>query len=276
MGAVYRATDLRLDRQVAIKVLTGNLSGDQTLLRRFEREARASARLNHPNIAAIHDYGRTAGDGAYLVMELIDGVTLRQELRRVGHVPANFTADLFNQLLEGVKAAHAAGIIHRDLKPENVLIAKQEHGRKVVKIVDFGLAKLRLVDASDPNTLTTPGIVMGTISYMSPERLTGEEVDERSDIFSLGVILVEPLTGSRPFTGKTYNEFLTSILHKSYHLKDSNKESERLDKVVQKCIAKDPEQRYATVAEMQKELIPALEIYSRFEGVVHAENQQAC
>jgi eukaryotic-like serine/threonine-protein kinase len=197
MGAVYRATDLRLDRQVAVKVLTGNLFSDQTLLRRFEREARASARLNHPNIAAIHDYGRTAGDGAYLVMELIDGVTLRQELRRVDHLPASVAADLFNQLLEGVKAAHAAGIIHRDLKPENVLIAQREHTGKVVKIVDFGLAKLRIVDASDPNTLTIPGVVMGTISYMSPEQLTAEEVDERSDIFSLAVMLVEILTGSR-------------------------------------------------------------------------------
>jgi serine/threonine-protein kinase len=263
-GAVYRATDLRLARQVAIKIIMGNLFGDQAALRRFEREARATAKLNHPNIVAIHDYGRTAGDGAYLVMELVPGVTLRAELRQALHLPAQVAADWFHQLLEGVKAAHEAGIIHRDLKPENVLIARLEHRRTLIKIVDFGLAKLRLPDMAELNSLTAPGLVMGTISYMSPEQFSGEEVDERSDIFSLGVMVVEALTGSRPFSGRTYTEILTSILHKSYHLTGSEKATAVLDQVLQKCLAKDRKQRYASVAELQRELIPAIEAYLRF------------
>lgn len=275
MGAVYQATDLRLARQVAIKIMTGGLFGDQSALRRFEREARASAKLNHPNIVAVYDYGRTAAEGAYLVMELVPGVTLREELKRAGRLPPQLAADWFNQLLEGVKAAHEAGIIHRDLKPENVLIAAREYSRTLIKIVDFGLAKLRLLDIADPNSLTAPGTVMGTISYMSPEQLSGEEVDERSDIFSLGVMVVEALTGSRPFSGKTYTELLTSILHRSYHLKGSEKEVARLDQVLQKCLAKDREQRYAKIAELQQELIPAIEACSRFAPIAHNENQTA-
>jgi serine/threonine protein kinase len=273
MGAVYRATDLRLARQVAIKIITGNLFGDQAALRRFEREARATAKLNHPNIVAIYDYGRTEAEGAYLVMELVPGATLREELKRAGRLPPLVAADRFNQLLEGIKAAHEAGIIHRDLKPENVLISTREHGRALVKIVDFGLAKLRLLDAADPNSLTVPGMVMGTINYMSPEQLSGEEVDERSDIFSLGVMVVEALTGSRPFSGRTYTEVLTSILHKSYHLTGSEKEVTALDQVLQKCLAKDRGQRYVKVAELQQELIPVIEGYSRFAASQVAQDE---
>ena len=275
MGAVYRATDLRLARQVAIKIIIGNLFGDKAALRRFEREARASAKLNHPNIVAIHDYGETAAEGAYLVMELVPGITLRQELIRVNRLFPQVAADWFNQLLEGVKAAHEAGVIHRDLKPENVLIAPRQHNRTLIKIVDFGLAKLRRLDPADPTSLTVPGMMMGTINYMSPEQLSGEEVDERSDIFSLGVMLVEALTGGRPFSGRTHAEVLTSIIHKSYHLKDSRNASAALDRVLQKCLAKDPKRRYATVSEMQEELMPAIEMYSQLEKRPLDKNESA-
>jgi hypothetical protein len=258
MGAVYEATDLRLSRQVALKILMGSKFGDQTALRRFEREARASAKLNHPNIIAIHDYGRTGAEGAYLVMELAPGATLRAELKRSGTLPPEVAADWFDQILEGVKAAHGAGVIHRDLKPENVLVAKPEDGPDLVKILDFGLAKLRVLDPTDSNSLTTPGMIMGTLSYMSPEQLTGDEVDERSDLFSLGVMVVEALTGRRPFSGRTYAELLTSILHQPYHLPSDAREALTLDAVLQRCLAKNRQERFAAASEMQKELIPAI------------------
>jgi len=258
MGAVYQATDLRLGRKVAIKVLTGSMFGDRTALRRFEREARASARLNHPNIITVYDYGGIRTEGAYLVMELVPGPTLRAELKRAGSLPPVVAARWFEQVLEGVKAAHGAGVIHRDLKPENILITSQEPGRPLIKVLDFGLAKFKLLETADPNSLTAPGTVMGTFGYMSPEQLSGEDVDERTDIFSLGVMVVEALTGNRPFSGRTHGALLNSILHQPFQLKSSVKEVQRLDAVLQKCLAKDRTGRFASVAELQTELIPAL------------------
>src|SRR5262249_10200882 len=196
MGAVYEASDLRLGRRVAVKVMTGRLFGDKEALRRFEREARASARLNHPNIIVVHDYGRAGAEGAYLVMELLAGTTLREALKTSGPLLPTDAAAHFEQILAGLKAAHDAGVIHRDLKPENVLIAEKEDGRAIIKLLDFGLAKLRALDAADsgnpttPGGLTAPGMVMGTFGYMSPEQLQAEEVDERADIFAVGVMVV--------------------------------------------------------------------------------------
>lgn len=258
MGAVYEATDARLERRVAIKIITGRLFGDSAALRRFEREARASARLNHPNIITVYDYGAIGAEGAYLVMELIRGVTLRAELKQAGTIAPAVAAEYFDQLLEGMKAAHASGVIHRDLKLENVLIARQQGGHPLVKILDFGLAKLRLLNTTDPNSLTAPGTVMGTFGYMSPEQLTGGEVDERSDIFALGVMVVEALTGSRPFGGKSYTELLTTVLRQPFHLTGEAQAVQRLDAVLQKCLAKERQQRYETVAELQAELILAI------------------
>jgi len=259
MASVYRATDLRLARQVAVKIMTGNLFGDQDSLRRFEREARASAKLSHPNIVAVYDYGRTGvAEGAYLVMELVPGATLRSELVHAGFLSPPVAADWFDQVLDGVKAAHSAGVIHRDLKPENILVIKSELNRTLIKVLDFGLAKLKLHDPASSASLTAPGMIMGTINYMSPEQLAGEEVDERSDIFALGVIIVEVLTGTRPFAGTTLMEHQTAILCRPFHLDGPGPESTRLDEILQKCIAKDPRQRYSTVAEVQVNLIPAI------------------
>ncbi len=265
MGAVYEATDLRLNRQVAVKILSGKMFGNREALRRFEREAQTSARLSHPNIITVYDYGVLGTGGAYLVMELISGETLAALIKREGCVPPQTAADCFNQVLEGIKAAHAAGVIHRDLKPDNVLISKGENGQPHVRILDFGLAKIRLSELTDTNSptdlATTPGTVMGTIGYMSPEQLTGEVVDERSDLFSVGVMVVEALTGRRPFSGKTYHELLTSILHGAFHLPIDSPEAERLDAVLQKCMAKDRGDRFSSAAEMQRELETAIREY---------------
>jgi len=265
MGAVYEATDLRLNRQVAVKILSSSMFGNPEALRRFEREAQTSARLHHPNIITIYDYGVLGTGGAYLVMELVFGETLGRVIQRKGCVDPHMSAELFAQVLEGVKAAHQAGVIHRDLKPDNILISRGKDGQMQVRLLDFGLAKIRLPEVTDINgvtaAMTTPGTVLGTFGYMSPEQLMGAAVDERSDLFSLGVVVIEGLTGSRPFSGKTYPELLTSILHGDFHLAIDSQEAQRLDLVLQNCIAKDRGDRFSSAAEMQKELIPAIREY---------------
>lgn len=258
MGAVYQATDLSLNREVAIKVLIGSMFGDRLALRRFEREARASASLAHPNIITVYDYGGIEGEGAYLVMELLHGVTQRLYLRQHGNIHPLLAADWFNQILEGMKTAHQLGIIHRDLKPENILLAKQTEAQALVKILDFGLAKIKFLDSAESKSLTAPGTILGTLSYMSPEQIAGGEVDERSDIFSIGVMVIEALTGQQPFTGQTSSDVALAILQKSYELPGDSAEIKQLNAVIQKCIAKNRNNRYASLRDLQEELTSAI------------------
>src|SRR5882724_4943600 len=265
MGAVYEATDLRLNRLVAVKILSSSMFGNREALRRFEREAQTSARLHHPNIITVYDYGVLGTGGAYLVMELVFAETLRTVIKREGCIDPQISAELFAQVLEGVKAAHEAGVVHRDLKPDNILISKGKNGQIEVRLLDFGLAKIRLPELADANSptasMTMPGTVLGTFGYMSPEQLMGTAVDERSDLFSVGVMVIETLTGGRPFSGKTYHELLTSILHGAFHLALDSPEAERLDAVLQKCMAKDRGDRFSSAAARQRELIPAIREY---------------
>jgi serine/threonine-protein kinase len=250
MGAVYEASDLRLGRRVAVKVMVGSLFGNQQALRRFEREARATARLDHVNITRVYDYGSIGSDGAFLVMELLAGVTWRAELQRQGPIAPSRAVGWFDQLLLAVAAAHAAGVIHRDLKPENVILG----GGDVIKVLDFGLARLHAPDSVETQTVTVPGTVMGTFGYMAPEQITGGNVDERTDLFTIAVMLVETLTGSRPFTGKTPGEFLRSVLHDTYHLENAS----GLDAVLQRGLAKQKEARWESAEAFRAALIPAL------------------
>lgn len=268
MGAVYEATDLRLHRKVAVKILTGSMFGNSEALRRFEREAQASARLHHPNIVTVHDYGLLSTEGAYLVMELVAGETLGARLRRERQLAPGEAADLFDQILDGLKGAHEAGVVHRDLKPENVLLSARETTGARVHLLDFGLAKFTQAlpaDSLSPTAaapaaapMTTPGAVMGTFGYMSPEQLTGGAIDERSDLFSVGVMVVEAVTGRRPFAGATYHELLTNILNAPYHLADDAPAARQLDAALQPSLAKDPAARYPSAAAMRQALIPAL------------------
>jgi eukaryotic-like serine/threonine-protein kinase len=279
MGAVYEAQDLRLNRTVAVKILTGSLFGNNEALRRFEREAQTSARLSHPNIITVYDYGVLSTEGAYLVLELVRGETLSAVLKRDGCVQPQTAAEWFDQIIEGVKAAHAAGVVHRDLKPENILLPKTEDGTAIVKILDFGLAKIThpSVSGSDSPTevVTTPGTVMGTFGYMSPEQLTGNTVDHRSDLFSIGVMVVECLTGRLPFTGKTYHELLTNILQTTFYLESGRPEHTLLDAVLQKCLAKDREARFSSAVEMAHELIPALRACSPLHDMRNEAKSEA-
>jgi len=202
MGEVYRARDPRLGREVAIKVLPASFSADADRLRRFEQEARAAGVLNHPNITAVHDIG-THEDAPYVVQELLEGETLRSVLSG-GRLPQRKTIEYSLQIVRGLAAAHEKGIVHRDLKPENVFVTSD--GR--VKILDFGLAKLTHTEERGQATNlptatagTEPGVVMGTLGYMSPEQVRGKPADARSDIFSFGAILYEMLSGKRAFHG---------------------------------------------------------------------------
>ena len=202
MGEVYRAHDARLDREVAIKVLPASYSADPDRLRRFEQEARAAGRLNHPNVMAIYDIGTHEG-APYVVAELLEGATLREKLS-TGAIPTRKAVDYALQIARGLGAAHEKGIVHRDLKPENVFVTND--GR--VKILDFGLAKLSRPETSSPLTEaptetrgTEPGSVFGTVGYMSPEQIRGQPADARSDIFAFGAVLYELLSGHRAFRG---------------------------------------------------------------------------
>jgi serine/threonine protein kinase len=194
MGEVYRARDTKLGRDVAVKVLPERFAADPASVARFEREARAVAALSHPNILAIHDFGRQDAT-AYAVMELLEGETLRERLAS-GPLPVRKALDYAVQVAHGLAAAHEKGIAHRDLKPENVFITAE--GR--VKILDFGLAKVTALEPEGTRSPTAsagtePGVVMGTAGYMSPEQVRGQPVDHRSDIFSFGSVLYEMLTG---------------------------------------------------------------------------------
>jgi serine/threonine protein kinase len=212
MGEVYRARDPKLNRDVAIKILPEALAADPAALARFEREAQAVAALSHPNILAIFDFG-LEGDTAYAVMELLEGETLRTRLAQ-GALPSRKAVDLATQIAEGLAAAHDKGIVHRDLKPENVFVTHD--GR--VKVLDFGLAKRADADSNRSLSMlatgghTSPGMVLGTAAYMSPEQVRGEAVDHRSDIFSFGAVLFEMLAGRQAFGRETATESMTAIL----------------------------------------------------------------
>lgn len=257
MGAVYDASDLRLDRSVAVKVMIGRAFGEPRSLRRFRREARAMAQLSHPNIVSIHDFGLLPGEGAFLVLERANGPTLRAELKRKRALPPADAAEWFRQLLDGLAAAHAQGVVHRDLKPENVVGASDSDGRLNVKILDFGLAKLGTADPG-VGSVTAEGAVMGTLGYMSPEQLLGHEVDHRSDLFAVGVMLVEAITGERPFRGDDYTSLSRAVLHDTYHLPGSSADARAIDACVQRCLAKDPHDRIAAAAELRDDIVPLL------------------
>jgi hypothetical protein len=261
MGAVYRATDQRLSRTVAVKVMFGALFGNRTAQRRFEREAAAAARLNHPHIATLHDYGRLGGGGAFLVMEYVSGVTLRQawELN-----PASLSS-WFDQLIDALDAAHAAGVIHRDLKPENVLIAAGD----TVKVVDFGLARLCDQEELEPSRLTVAGGVVGTAGYMSPEQMTGGPITPAADLFSLAVMVFEALTGARPYPGRHYAEVLAAVQRGPAHLALVSAEWAELDALLGRALSREPAARPA-LAELRQalaRLLPACPPVTRRGGV---------
>ena len=257
MGEVYRARDERLKRDVAIKVLPATYSQDADRLRRFEQEAQAAGALNHPNITAVHDFG--SHDGApYIVTELLEGETLRARLAG-GPIAVRKATEYAVQMAKGLAAAHEKGIIHRDLKPENLFLTND--GR--VKILDFGLAKLTQTEAaSGPQTNlptesgTEPGVVMGTLGYMSPEQVKGKPADQRSDIFAFGAILYEMLSGQRAFHRDSAAETMSAILREEPpDLSATNKSVQPgLERIVRHCLEKNPEERFYSTRDVAFDL----------------------
>jgi serine/threonine protein kinase len=248
MGEVYRARDIQLTRIVAIKVLP-QLSLDPDRLRRFEQEARAMAALNHPNILAIFQFGEHEGI-PYLVSELLEGETLR-ELLCHGVLPSRKVIEYAAQIAEGLSAAHVRGIVHRDLKPENVFVTRD--GR--LKILDFGLAKLvKLHSTPEDSTLTAgteQGMMLGTVGYMSPEQVRGQDTDQRTDIFALGAIMYEALAGTRAFRGATSADTLSATLREEPPpFTNTSSVPPSLDCIVRHCLEKKPEQRFQSAADL--------------------------
>src|SRR5262245_35132973 len=260
MGEVYRAEDTRLRREVAIKVLHADLDKDADRLRRFEQEARAASALNHPNIITIYEIGEVEGT-RYIVTEYVAGQTLRQHLTRAPRqqMESKEAVEKALQIAAALAAAHESGITHRDIKPENVMVRPDG----LVKVLDFGLAKLTEpqvnvlnTDAPTQGMSTMPGVVMGTVTYMSPEQARGQKVDQRTDIFSLGVMLYEMIAGRRPFEGATTSDVIAALLTaEPLPLRQHRAEAPaKLERIAEKCLAKDRESRYRTAKELIADL----------------------
>jgi eukaryotic-like serine/threonine-protein kinase len=255
MGEVYQATDSRLRRSVAIKLLPEIFTNDHVRASRFEREARVLASLNHPNIAAIYGIEESGGR-KFLVMELVGGETLAERIRR-GPVPIDEALSIAKQIAEGLESAHQKGIVHRDLKPDNIKIAEQGQ----VKLLDFGLAKALAGETADVDPSNSPtagagetsaGMVLGTAAYMSPEQAQGKPVDERSDIFSFGAVLYELISGRRPFTGGSTVEVLSALLRDDPPALDA---PEAIVVFVRRCLAKRALDRFASMGELKAAIL---------------------
>jgi eukaryotic-like serine/threonine-protein kinase len=280
MGEVYLAQDTKLDRRVALKVLPAEVASSRDRMERFVREAKSAAALNHPNIAHIYEIGESDGTH-YIAMEFVDGKTLREKIHgEKGDLKALLKPLL--QVAEGLAKAHASGIVHRDLKPDNIMITRDGHA----KILDFGLAKLletkpesaaemgEAATAMMPVQHSTPGVVMGTVGYMSPEQAQAKPVDQRSDIFSFGCLLYEAATGRKPFAGDSIVDTLHKIIYEpAPAITDSNPSaSPELQRVIRKCLAKEPEKRYQTIRDTANDLEELLE---EMKGVSDIERSVA-
>ena len=296
MGEVYLALDAKLDRKVALKILPAELAANQDRMRRFVQEAKAAAALNHPNIAHIYEIGESEGIN-FIAMEFVDGETLREKAHP-GKSELKVLLKFLHQVAQGLAKAHASGIVHRDLKPDNIMITRDGHA----KILDFGLAKLIMAEAPAiagglnlndnlsatadgpdkaeestammPVQHSTPGVVMGTVGYMSPEQAQAKPVDQRSDIFSFGCLLYEAATGRRPFAGDSIVDTLHKIIHDpAPAITDFNPSaSPELQRVIRKCLAKEPEKRYQTIRDTANDLE---ELIEEMKGVSDIERSVA-
>ncbi len=257
MGEVYRARDPRLGREIAIKVLPASVASDPDRLRRFEKEARSASALNHPNLVTVYEIGEAAGT-SYIAMELVDGRTVR-EILADGPLATRSLLAIAAQVADGLARAHAAGIVHRDLKPENVMVTRDGFA----KILDFGLAKLSQPEETSQATraptvsgATEPGLVMGTIGYMSPEQALAKPLDFRSDQFSLGSILYEMAAGRRAFSRDSAPETLTAIIRDEPEplASAAPPSPPPLRWIVERCLAKSADDRYASTRDLARDL----------------------
>lgn len=264
MGKVYRARDTHLGRTVALKILPVEVTHDAELKRRLATEARAASALNHPNVATVYDFVEHGGE-SFIVFEYVDGKMLREEISR-GRMETAEVLDIGTQIADALEAAHKRGIVHRDLKPENIMLTRDAQGAPRVKLLDFGLAKIlkplkplsAAAGGSNAETAplaTAPGMIVGTVNYMSPEQVMGDAADARADIYALGLVLYELATGTNPFAGKTATSTLANILKEEAPLiSGSSPAAAELDRIVRKCLRKRREERYQRARELLVDL----------------------
>lgn len=259
-GAVYKAEHIHMRKQCALKILNSKHITDRTW-QRFQKEAQTAGKLEHPNLARALDFGLQENGQAYLVMELVEGETLSQRLKRVGMLELDEIYDIFIPVCLGIGYAHERGIIHRDLKPSNIILSesKDKEGNLIAKVIDFGIAKLLVVDGAQSEGLTKTGEVFGTPLYMSPEQCTGIRVDHRSDIYSIGCVLFEALTGSPPFSADS--ALVTMMQHQTQEpptLKQASMGRDfpaGIEKIVKKMLSKNPDDRYQNILDVARDLI---------------------
>ena len=259
MGVVYQAVDERLDKSVALKVLKEDFSKRQDVVARFTQEAKSAARIKHENVLDVTDYGKTETGSYYIAMELLVGTDLADVLQKGEPMTVERATDIAVQICRALSAAHGLGVVHRDMKPENVFLLKSNDGREVVKIVDFGIAQM--TDSAGENTrkLTRTGMIFGTPEYMSPEQASGKQIDHRVDVYATGVILYEMFAGRVPFVGDSFMGVLTQHMFEPppaiTELNPNADVTAEFTAVIFKALAKDPNQRYASMAEFSEDLI---------------------
>lgn len=261
MGAVYLAEHVRIGRQDAIKILNPDLADDEDAWARFTREARNASHINHPNVCTVYDFGETSEGLPYIAMEYVDGETLTKMMEREGPLPARRVLELAEQILDALNAAHSRGIVHRDLKPENIMLVRAEHGSGNVKVVDFGIAKA-MQDDDGRQDITREGFAVGTPRYVAPEQVSGKEIDRRSDLYSLGIVLYEMLSGRLPFTGASWREVMTKRLSEDpVPLRESAPDrhlGEELERVIGRALSRDPEDRFDDAEAFRRALRQAI------------------
>jgi eukaryotic-like serine/threonine-protein kinase len=257
MGRVYAAEHVKMNRQCAIKVMNPSLMNDAESTTRFAREASNAARILHPNVAAVFDFGESDRT-VYLVMEYVDGEPLSEMLAREGALAPRRAIDIARQIADGLSAAHELGLIHRDLKPDNVIVTRKRDGKEIAKVVDFGIAKA--VSDSPQDALTRSGLVIGTPEFMSPEQLLGDPVDARTDIYALGCMLYQMVSGTKPFDADSREQMIRRRLHEPPpHIRDLIPSvPKRVDTLIAHMLARAPADRLASASEVSASLDPAL------------------
>lgn len=264
MGVVYKVRDKAVDKVFAVKVLNHDLVQDKISVKRFEQEAKAASALTHANLAAVYDYGVGVSGCPFLVMDYLEGQTLEQELAKEGYLDSERALDIFIQTAEAMADSHLKGVIHRDIKPANIILEKAENGSDFVKLVDFGIAKVLPGEQKAHENLTQTGDIFGSPLYMSPEQCEGNMQDRRSDIYSLGCLMYETLTGVKPFAAENPIKIILrhinedpkpiSSLTTVSNLPSQFKVPADLDKVILRCLARDPNQRYQSAYELACDL----------------------
>lgn len=260
MGQVYLAEHVKMGRKSALKVMNPGMNQDADAIARFNREASNASRLNHPNICAIYDFGETPDGLIYLAMEFIEGQSLTSLVEKTGALPPARAASIIHQSADALQVAHDAGIVHRDLKPDNIMIAKNRDGTDLAKVVDFGIAKAH---SSDAQKVTKTGMVVGTPEYMSPEQLSGDKLDGRSDIYSLALVAFNCLTGTLPFPSESAQEaMIARLIEQPKSLAEMKPDiawPAEVQQVMDKALARDANERYQSAAQFGRELWAACE-----------------